>query len=182
MAGEGEVTKAIRAGLYRIGFEPPPMPVVKGTQRLRVSSDRVGAAVAGVLDARDAARKATTNTTANRWLHQGATADNDLRKRGWTEGEIEVDRHHREARARREGERLGAAVGDALHHPPIHRLPMDVELSGDFCLAHPLLEERGRFEPPSFERIEIPPHPHRIHHAARIAQSDALVTILREIQ
>ena len=122
------------------------------------------------------------NETANRWLHQGATADNDLRKRGWTEGEIEVDRHHREARARREGERLGAAVGDALHHPPIHRLPMDVELSGDFCLAHPLLEERGRFEPPSFERIEIPPHPHRIPHAARIAQSDALVTILREIQ
>ena len=76
----------------------------------------------------------------------------------------------------------GTAGDHELPRPPIHRLPMDVELSGDFRLAHPLLEERGRFEPPSFERIEIPPHPHRIPNAARIAQSDALVTILREIQ
>ena len=71
------------------------------------------------------------------------------------------------------------ATGDLhLLRPPIHRLAMDTNLAGDLCFAQPLLEERRRLESPYFERIEIPPHPHRIPHAARIPQPAPLVTIL----
>ena len=66
--------------------------------------------------------------------------------------------------------------------PSIHRLPMDTDLPGDFRFAQAPLEERRRFESPRLERIEIPPHPHRIPHAGRIAQPDRLVTILRGTQ
>src|SRR5437667_194917 len=73
----------------------------------------------------------------------------------------------------------GGAAGDLqLTRPPIPRLAMDTDLPSDRRFAQPLLEKRCRLESPCFERIEIPPHPHRIPHAARIAQPDGLVTIL----
>ncbi len=72
----------------------------------------------------------------------------------------------------------GAAGDLQLPRPPIHRLAMDTDLASDLRFAQPLPEELRRRESPSFERIEIPPHPHRIPHAARIAQHDPLVTIL----
>jgi len=76
----------------------------------------------------------------------------------------------------------GAAGYHQLPRPPIHRLPMDTDLPGDFRFAQAPLEERRRFESPRLERIEIPPHPHRIPHAGRIAQPGRLVTILRGTQ
>jgi len=140
MAGEVEATRLIRDHLVRIGFEPPPVPVVKGAPGFRVSADRLVAAVEKVLAARGGTDKRSPSRTidgdtakpsaATTWLHAGATANDDLRKdaalaaRGWTRAEIAADRANREARERREGAKLGAAVGDALVAAAEHRAEM----------------------------------------------------------
>jgi len=55
---------------------------------------------------------------------------------------------------------------------------MHTDLARDFGFAQPLSEQRRRAHPSRFERCKVPPHPHRIPHAARVARFGANVTIL----